>query len=352
MKPNPRSVLVIRRDNIGDLICTTPLIRGLRSTFPEARIDALVNSYNQPVLACNDDLDNVYFYVKAKHRGPTRTAVGVYWQRLRLMLQLRRTHYDLVILANGGYLPRPLRLARWVSPRHVIGFVPAAPAEHAQIIDLPVPIDDSPRHEVENIYRLLAPLGIEGPAPELQLRPSPEDCAAAQSRLLAAGWSAERKAMTIAIHISARKVLQRWPQERFNELMRRLHAATTCRFLLFWSPGDENNALHPGDDGKAAAIVEATRGLPVVPYPTSRLDDLIGGLSVCDAMICSDGGAMHVGAGLGLPIVCFFGNSDAITWHPWKVPHRVLQKPSRDVKDISVDEAVEAFRSLQEAVGF
>jgi ADP-heptose:LPS heptosyltransferase len=56
-------------------------------------------------------------------------------------------------------------------------------------------------------------------------------------------------------------------------------------------------------------------------------------------MICSDGGAMHIGAALDKPIVCFFGNSDSTHWHPWAVPYVLLQPASRDVADISVDEA-------------
>ena len=50
--------------------------------------------------------------------------------------------------------------------------------------------------------------------------------------------------------------------------------------------------------------------------------------------------------GLDLPIVCLFGNSGAYRWRPWGVPYRLLQKPSLDVADISVDEVVSAFTSL------
>ena len=57
-----KRILVVRRDNIGDLVCTTPLIRALRQRYPDARIDALVNSYNLPVVAHNPDLDNAYAY--------------------------------------------------------------------------------------------------------------------------------------------------------------------------------------------------------------------------------------------------------------------------------------------------
>ncbi|MQY52567.1 glycosyltransferase family 9 protein [Rhodocyclus gracilis] len=342
-----QKILVIRRDNIGDLICTTPLIRGLREKFPSARIDALVNSYNRPVLEENPDINEVYSYTKAKHRERGESVIGVHLRRIKMLLQLRRRRYDLVILANGGYLPRPLGLARWVAPKHVAGFVPPPPEAHSDIIDLSTPIDETvPRHEVENIYRLLAPLGIDGPPPGLRLQPSDSARLAAIRKMADAGWDINAHQPTVAVHISARKIPQRWPAERFSELMRNLHRQIGCRFLLFWSPGDENNPLHPGDDQKAATIVDATRDLPVIPYPTHRLDDLVGGLSVCTAMICSDGGAMHVGAGLGLPMVCFFGNSDAAKWHPWGVPHRVLQKPSRDVSDITVEEAATAFSAL------
>ena len=38
------SILIIRRDNIGDLVCTTPLIGALRQSYPRAHIAALVNT--------------------------------------------------------------------------------------------------------------------------------------------------------------------------------------------------------------------------------------------------------------------------------------------------------------------
>jgi ADP-heptose:LPS heptosyltransferase len=64
-------------------------------------------------------------------------------------------------------------------------------------------------------------------------------------------------------------------------------------------------------------------------------------------LICADGGAMHLAAGLGLPIVCLFGDSGVARWRPWGVPCRVLQAPSRNVRDIEVEELVAAFSSLR-----
>jgi ADP-heptose:LPS heptosyltransferase len=336
--------LIVRRDNIGDLLCTTPMIHTLRQHYPEARIDALVNSYNSPVLTNNPDLDNYYFYIKAKHRGIGETALGVYWKRLKLMFQLRALKYDLVILAGDGNLKRQLGLVRWLSPRQIIGFQPEGLTP--SLLDTPVP-RCTDGHEAERSYQLLAPLGITGAPPALVLYPKPELVAQLRQRLLP-NDSADPSANppVVALHISARKVKQRWPVERFAELAHRLHARYGCRFMLFWSPGAADNPHHPGDDEKAAALKAACAGLPLIPCPTSELDELVAGLSLTDQVICADGGAMHVAAGLGKPIVCLFGNSDAARWYPWGVPHQLLQTASRDVNDISVDAVAEAFDRL------
>ncbi len=69
---HPEKILVIRRDNIGDLVCTTPMIRMLRRHYPDAWIAALVTRYNAEVLAGNPDLDAVFAYQKAE--APRRRA--------------------------------------------------------------------------------------------------------------------------------------------------------------------------------------------------------------------------------------------------------------------------------------
>jgi ADP-heptose:LPS heptosyltransferase len=63
-------------------------------------------------------------------------------------------------------------------------------------------------------------------------------------------------------------------------------------------------------------------------------------------VICSDGGAMHVAAGLGKPIVCLFGQSVAARWHPWGPAYELLQMPSRQVSDISVNAVARAYATL------
>jgi len=337
------SILVIRRDNIGDLVCTTPLIHALREHFPKARVCVLVNSYNRPVVENNPDIDTVYAYMKTKHREPGQSVFSVIWKRLQLMRELRRQRFDYAIIAGAHFLPRALGLARAIKPKHLIGFTEPG-KRGVEYIDTGVPYTlPQPLHEAQDIFRLLAPLGIHDEPPAMRVFPSTTVSAQAQQALREKRLVADN---VIGVHISARKPLNRWPAENFADLIRRLHQTHGAGFMLFWSPGSASNPRHPGDDEKAQQIMDAVKDIPVLAYPTDSLDQLIAGLSLCRAVVCSDGGAMHIAAALGKPILCFFGKSDKTRWYPWKAPHVLLQPPSLNVADIGVDEAARAFDQL------
>lgn len=319
-------ILVIRRDNIGDLLCTTPLIAALRARYPRAWIAALVNSYNAPVLAGNPHLDAIYAYDKGKHLAGFGTKLQALARRLYLIRELRRQKIDVAVLAAAGRQHSAERFARLCGARQVIGHESLPSPEGLQ--------------EAEVVFRLAPRLGLHGEPPAMTLLPDAA-LAGKSAELVPAG-----QGPLIGLHISARKPPQRWPVERYAELAQRLHAEAGARFLLFWAPGSAADSKHPGDDEKAAALAARLAGLPMAPMPTHSLDELIAGLSLCDSVICSDGGAMHVAAALGKPLVCFFGNSDPVRWRPWGVPHQVLQAPSRDVAEISVEQALAAWRAV------
>jgi heptosyltransferase III len=325
-------ILVVRRDNIGDLVVTTPVFRALRARYPDARIEALVNSYNAPVLENHPDLDAVHAYVKSKHREGG-TAAGGWIARMRQVIALRESRYDLVLVPRPGYHPREIRLARWIAPASLAAFVAKGRVERGVHLPMESRQWDGTHHHLEDTFRLLERLGIPGPPPAPRL-----------------GFPCEKRApgspLVIGMHASARRPSNRWPPGRFASLMRSLHGRTGATFRLFWAPGGGADPRHPGDDELAQDLLDGVRDIPVQPMRTTRLGELIRGLAGCDALVCSDGGAMHIAAALGKPVVCFFGASEAYHWHPWAVPYRLLQPPSRDAADVSVAEAERAFVEL------
>lgn len=337
---DPLHILIIRRDNIGDLICTTPLIHGLRKKYPEARISVLASSYNADLLDANPDLDEVFVFLKKHQKSHGYGRMAMLWNRWRLLRTIRKQRVDYVILANGG-----MRYARALGGKQLIGFREPGEPEHRQPDLMALEHGGVTEHEVAKMARLGAVLGAEETMGVTKLFPNATLVGKARERLVSLGWKPEKP--SVALHLSSRNPLQRWPEESFVELAKALTAAGNLQVLLFWSPGAENDAMHPGDDGKAERILARLTGLPVFPCPTAAIKELIASISLADQMICSDGGAMHVAAALKKPIVCFFGPSHLQEWHPWGVPYVALQKPSKSAADITVAEALAACAELQ-----
>lgn len=325
----PESILVIRRDNIGDLVCTTPLLSALRTHFAAARIEVLANSYNAPVLEGNPDIDRVHVYSKLKHLGGRGGAIGTLAARISMLWELRRRRIDLVIVASGEQDKRANRLARLLGAHRIVCSERAVPGQH----------------EVERTFTAGRRIGVQGPIPPMRV--VPEAGSRRKVRLEIERARPGSVGTVIGLHISARRAMQRWPAEKFAKLATALHERHNAALLLFWSPGAENHPRHPGDDEKAKAVRELAAGTAcIVPWPTTGLHELIGGLAECDAVICSDGGAMHIAAALGKPIACFFGDSDIARWRPWGARHIVLTAGSRRVADITVQETSAAASAL------
>lgn len=337
MPADPRSILVIRRDNIGDLVLTTPLIHALRRRFPTAWLGVLGNSYNTPVLAGHPDVDAVFAYDKAKHR-PDRARLAVMLDTSRLLWRLRRRRIDLAILAGPGVQAHAARLASWVRPAAILGFVEGGMPSG---VTIGVPYGGGARlHEAVDVFRLGAPLGMTG-VPGPCVLACDETVRARVARALHEPGVARRP--VVAVHISARRVKQRWPAARFAGLIAGLAERAHARSLLLWSPGGRDDPRHPGDDDKAREILDLLPARDIcLPWPTPTLAELGGALAAADLMLCADGGAMHVAAGLGVPVVALFGDSPSARWHPWGVPHEIVQAPEAEVARVETGVVIDA----------
>jgi len=306
-------ILILRRDNIGDLVCTTPLIAALRARFPEAWIGALVTTYNAEVLAGNKALDEVFVHEKLKHR--TGGLFAHLRRRLGQLVALRGRAIDCVLVPAAT--PQALKQARGLRPGRVLAAPVVAPPG---------------LHEVERSFGVARELGVTGKPGPLELHADPAAREALARRIGAGPF--------VAIHISARRPAQRWPLERYAALAREL--SRQSRVMLLWAPGPPDDPRHPGDDAAAAAVIAAAASANVVPVPTPDLKTLVAALSLADRVVCPDGGAMHLAAGLGKPVVALFGDSPVARWRPWGVPHRVLRPESADLADLPLEPVLEA----------
>ena len=333
-------ILVIRRDNIGDLILTTPLISALSRHFG-GKVDVLVNTYNQSVLENNPHIGTVHLYSKLHHRQHGQSAMGVILHRIKTSLSIRRTRYDVAIVAKEHWDKRPLQWAKLSGAKRIIAIGDNTPA----MVTDPVTVPAGQQHIVELLSALAAPLGVSQPPRGLELYPRDSEIAALRQRLHPGD-----ELPVYGIQISARKLSQRWPAEKFIDFMHNIAARHPCRFLLFWSPGSADNKAHPGDDEKAQQIQQACGDIALTAVHTSGLRELIAGMSLCQQILTSDGGALHVAAGVNVPTVAMFGDSDAWFWGPWGVPAEVIEAPNRDVSQLSAELVAQRFMALRQQV--
>jgi len=336
---DPRSVIFIRRDNIGDLVCTTPAIRAVRTQFPQCKIAVLVNSYNADVIADNPDVDDIYVYGKWKHSAG-RGRLGVWMENLGVIREIRRRRFDVSIGCGYAYSARLARYTFLTGGKTRI--CPTPGGRKTFFINCPVPEPEGPMHEVEAMMRLIEPLGVTGPAPAPCVRAEAAEWEKVLKALEGAGVK-DRKGLVL-FHISSRRPQNRWPIESFQALGDLISDKVGAPIMLLWSPGTKDNPLHPGDDENAARLIASMKNRPI-PYRTETLKGLIAALSAASVVVCCDGGAMHIAAALGKPILTVWGGTDAKRWSPRGAAHIIL-KNGNDASAVTPLEAFSAFNRL------
>ncbi|WP_260260101.1 glycosyltransferase family 9 protein [Vibrio intestinalis] len=336
---NVKNILVIRRDNIGDLVCTTPLFESIKTLYPEANVYAYVNTVNAPVLKGNPHVEELFIYKKAKHRDEGESVLSIYWQRFKTILKLRSLNIDTVILANPLPCKHSLKIAKKLGAKNIIG----AEIEGDKAITHPFkPEDIDGNHHVENVCSYLKAFNKPIPTlPDIRIYPVDDDVKAMASK--AGDLAAEE---VVGIHISVRRPKNRWSVENYSKLMHMIAENKQAKFLLFWAPARAEDINDKGDDARAEQVLELTKDLDVVAMPTATVEELIAGFSLCDSVVCGEGGQMHLAAALKKKVLVFFGDTIVERWRPWCQNYQLIKASDDNSDSITADKAYEHYLKL------
>ena len=314
-----KSILVIRLDEIGDAVMTTPLLRELRHAAPQAWITLVVNPTNLNLFETCPHADEVLAY---DWRSPGRFQ---HVRRQRRALALAKTHlwkrrFDLALLPRWDYDEYNATFLAYLSgAQRRVGYsddVAAHKSARKSGFNLLLTrrLDDSAlKHEVERDLALLTAIGVEIHEDRLEVWPLEEDRALAR-RILQQGGASGR--MLIGIGPSGGSSwLKQWPVERFVELCRRLHEQHGASFVIVGGPGDAHIA-------KALSAALGSAAIDAIGTTTLRQTAAL--LERCDLYIGNDSGPMHLAAACGVPVVALFGSSCPHRFRPWGAAHQTL----------------------------
>lgn len=298
-------ILVVKRDKVGDLLLATPMLRVLRAAMPDARIDLLASDYNAWVVEGSRDIDRTWIYRRA--REGRRVSLAAAGSQAALWLRLRAEAYDVAIAANGESSPRALRRALWAGAKRTIAYADAPQKGLADRLAAP-----RGGHERDRMLALLAPLGIAIPetAPWPAYSPSRRALDEASAWLEGRSLAPSRFAV---IGLGARRAKKQPAADQVLRWSTALHERHGLATVFMWTPGGADNALYPGDDEAAQAVLDARH-----PHIHPFRGPLVLGAALAwlaRTSIFPDSGLMHLAAASPGGVLGLFAETD-VSPHP------------------------------------
>lgn len=304
----PQNVLVIQTAKIGDIICTTPLLRELRAGLPQARITVLAGSIAAPLLHANPRVDTVMVADPAQWRGLTG--------KLRLAARLRRGGFDAALCCNGGAV-WPV-VALWAGIPLRISVLPNFAGRTQRLANRLWTTGEPHRGDrliVDTYFGMLRRLSLAPVRPEKEVFAA-AGAAERVAALLPAGGSC------IGIAVSAANKLKELGSDKLAAVAQSLFAAfPACRIVLLGTAGDA---------ARAAAILEALdaqqRERVVDTCGRVALADLPALLARLTAFVGVDSGLTYMADALGLPLVSVAGPCNMAETRPVNPRAIIIQR--------------------------
>jgi lipopolysaccharide heptosyltransferase II len=302
----PRSILFIRIDRIGDMVLSTPAFRALKRAFPAARLTVLASRSNASLLQHDPCVDHVIVWNR------NRSGSGSFGF-LRGAARLARNSYDVVIDPMTGHDLYTALIAFFSRAPVRVGF----PGYGREVFfNRLVSLDDT-RHLTELVLETARALGA-GPSNTLPRLPL-----LAVEHLGAQNWLHARglgKRPMVVLHLGANYPSQRWPPDYYADLAYRVMEDLPCDVVAIEGPGERG----------LIDSFNAHANRSVVVFESRDLRQAAAMIAQADAIVCNNSGPLHMAAALGIPTLSFMGPTEKCRWMPLGPRHIVLRQDRLD----------------------
>lgn len=301
---SPKAILVVRLDEIGDMVMTTPFLRELRLLYPETFITLVVKPgiaglfelcpYVNEVLTFNQSGRSLVRPFVLPVRA-LQFAIHRLWRRrydIALLPRWDADYYYATFLAFFSGAPRRIGFSE-----KVIGRKSLVNQGYDCLLTERL-TDEAPRSEIAHSLKVLHALGSTKPDDRPELWISTSDRTFATQYLAETKRSGDR---LVGIGPSGgHSVLKQWPLENFAELGRRLHGRYGATLLLFGGPGER---------AMGQTLVSQIGPAALNSIGETSLRQSAALMELCQVYIGNDSGPTHMAAAMGIPVVAIFGSS-------------------------------------------
>lgn len=303
-----KRILIVRTDRIGDVLLSTPVIKTLRDSYPNAYIAMMVSPYTKDIVEGNPYLDEVIIYDKdGKHKswgGSLKFARNLKKRRFDLALILHPTNRVHLVTFFAGIPSR-------IGYDRKLGFLLTDRIKHTKQM--------GEKHELEYNLDLVRYLGIEPKDKALFMPIKPESERWVEELFKQEGI--KKSDRLLAIHPGASCPSKIWPNERFAEVADRLMERYGFKVLVIAGPKDV--ALTQG-------LIKHLHKPAVNLAGKTSVSQLASILKQCHLFISNDSGPVHIAAALGTPVISIFGRNQKglspIRWGPTGKKDKILHK--------------------------
>ncbi len=304
-----RSFLLTKLRYIGDVLLTTPAIRLLRKSYPDAHITMVVNKGTEDVLRHNPHLNRVLTIDRAKIKNAPLTQVLRHeWNCLK---EMRKVRYDVSVDFFSGERAAYLSALCGVPLR--IGF--QGKRRFGRLLYNKKVRRPDRAHMVQWCLLLLKEgLGLETTDTALELHTAAPDEQYALDWLGRHGL-AERE--FVALHTGARYARGGWSARNWAQLCDAIQTELGLRAMIVGAASEIAAIREIGSLAKTPVLSAAGQ---------TTVLQLAALLKRAQAFVGVDSGPMHIATAIGTPVVSLFSAaSDPSMWGPWGNRDVVIQ---------------------------